>query len=426
MMNGNRTDLPVAVIGAGPVGLAAAAHLLEWGREPLILEASSQVGQHVREWAHVRMFSPWKLNVDEAARRLLRRHGWEEPHAEHHPSGGDLVRAYLEPLARTPEIRERLRLGASVTSVARRDMDRLKDAGRDASPFLLRAGADHELQVEAAAVVDTSGTWRTPNPLGANGLAVRGEADAHDRIHYRIPDVSGERRSRFLGRRTLVVGSGHSAFNVLHDLAALQREDPRTRVDWLVRATEPHQIFEGGENDPLSEREELKRRVHGLVESGHFRLIPGGRIDGVDSSDRGLVAWNHGHPLEPVDEIVACTGFRPDFRGSSEIRLALDAVTESPWKLATHIDPNIHDCGSVPAHGVDELAHPEPGFYLAGIKSYGRAPNFLLTTGYEAVRSIAAELGGDPVAARRIQRNLPGGVHPCAGPEAQRAPTCCA
>ncbi|MGC7272867.1 flavoprotein, partial [Mycobacteroides abscessus subsp. abscessus] len=88
----------------------------------------------------------------------------------------------------------------------------------------------------------------------------------------------------------------------------------------------------------------------------------------------------------------------------SEVRLDLDPILQAPAKLAPEIDPNLHSCGSVPPHGATELAHPdEPGLYLVGMKSYGRAPTFLALTGYEQVRSVAAELAGDHEAAQRVE-----------------------
>jgi len=108
-----------------------------------------------------------------------------------------------------------------------------------------------------------------------------------------------------------------------------------------------------------------------------------------------------------ADTVVVATGFRPDLDMLREVRLGLDEVVEAPTRLAPLIDPNLHSCGTVPPHGVDELSHPEPGFWLAGMKSYGRAPTFLLLTGYEQVRSIADELAGDRDAARRIELVLP-------------------
>jgi len=75
--------------------------------------------------------------------------------------------------------------------------------------------------------------------------------------------------------------------------------------------------------------------------------------------------------------------------------------------LAPLIDPNHHSCGTVPPHGVDELTHPELGYYAIGVKSYGRAPTFLLATGYEQARSVVAALAGDWEAARDVQLHLP-------------------
>jgi hypothetical protein len=108
-----------------------------------------------------------------------------------------------------------------------------------------------------------------------------------------------------------------------------------------------------------------------------------------------------------VDQIVVATGFRPDLAPIRELRVALDPILEAPPALAPLIDPNLHSCGTVPPHGVVELSHPEPGFYIAGSKSYGRAPTFLMATGYEQVRSIVAEIAGDHEAARRVELVLP-------------------
>jgi hypothetical protein len=105
--------------------------------------------------------------------------------------------------------------------------------------------------------------------------------------------------------------------------------------------------------------------------------------------------------------VIGATGFRPDLSLLGELRLDLDDRVEAARALAPLIDPNVHSCGSVPPHGVDELTHPDDGVYVVGMKSYGRAPTFLLRTGYEQVRSIAAALAGDWEAARRVELVLP-------------------
>src|SRR5262245_57473854 len=149
----------VAVIGAGPVGLAAAAHVLERGMKPVVLEAGERVGHAVLQWGHVRMFSPWSYNVDKAAERLLGAQRWNRPDASHYPTGGELVEHYLEPLAMRTQLKEHVRTKARVISVARVGFDKVKTIGRDKAPFEVRyrngRGPD---TLRAAAVIDASGT----------------------------------------------------------------------------------------------------------------------------------------------------------------------------------------------------------------------------------------------------------------------------
>jgi hypothetical protein len=407
----DRSSLPVVVIGAGPVGLAAAAHLLERGIEPLILERGARVGSSMREWGHVRLFSPWRYVVDRAAGDLLRQDGWQDPDPEAYPTGGDIVGRYLEPLAAQPALRDCIRLNSEVVSVTRDRFDKMKTPGRDEAPFLVtvRTPDGAEEDILARAVIDSSGTWMTPNPLGASGRPASGERALADHIAYGIPDVLGAARERYAGKRVLVVGSGHSAFNALLDLVRLADEAPGTEITWAIRkpANRLQNLFGGGENDALPARGELGARVHALVGAGRLRLETGVHITKLALTDDGIVAWSGDRALAPVDEIIGATGFRPDLEPLSELRLGLDPAVDSPTALAPLIDPNVHSCGSVPPHGAMELQHPETDFYIVGMKSYGRAPTFLMLTGYEQVRSIAAALAGDWAAARDVQLVLP-------------------
>lgn len=104
---------------------------------------------------------------------------------------------------------------------------------------------------------------------------------------------------------------------------------------------------------------------------------------------------------------MCATGQRPDLAITSELRVKLDPGLESTEALGPLIDPNVHSCGTVRPHGHRELAHPEPGFYTIGVKSYGRAPTFLMATGYEQARSVVAALAGDLQAAGRVELDLP-------------------
>lgn len=397
---------PVAVIGAGPVGLAAAAHLISRGLEPLIFEAGTAVGSSIREWGHVRVFSPWEFNLDPAAVELLERHDWTAPAADGYPTGSEIVERYLEPLAATPEIAPALHLEARVVGVTRAGIDKLKDAGRDETPFELVVDEQgEERRYLASAVIDASGTWTRPNPLGA-GLPATGERELAERIDYGIPDVLGGARARYAGKRVVVVGSGHSAFNAILDLVALRDSEPTTQIVWAIRGGAPGRKYGGGGDDQLPARGALGEAVRRLVEDGSIALAAGFQTRSVTTAGDAVVLRD-GEREIVADEVIAATGFRPDLSLLGELRLDLDDRVEAARALAPLIDPNLHSCGSVPPHGVDELSHPDAGVYMVGMKSYGRAPTFLLRTGYEQARSVVAALAGDWEAARHVELVLP-------------------
>jgi thioredoxin reductase len=404
-----RTERPVVVIGAGPVGLAAAVHLADRRQPFLVLEAGPAAGTHVQAWGHVQVFSPWRYNVDALARTRLRAAGWAEPDREALPTGAELVTAYLEPLAKLPEIAPHLRFGARVTAVARASHDKMKTVGREHAPFEVRIStAAGEESVLARAVIDASGTYAMANPLGANGLPAVGEREGRPGICYGIPDVLGTGRHRYAGRAVAVVGSGHSAFNALLDLARLRESAPGTTITWVMRRDDAAGAYGGGAADALPARGQLGAHLRALVDADQMRLVAGFRTHRLEQGERGILLHDAtGRSAGPFDHIVAVTGFRPDLAMLGELRLDLDPAVESLRALATLIDPNIHSCGTVPPHGVAELRHPEPGFYIVGMKSYGRAPTFLMLTGYEQVRSVVAELAGDVDAARRVELILP-------------------
>lgn len=433
----------VAVIGAGPVGLAAAAHLLERGLQPIVLEAGPEAGHSVRQWQHVKLFSPWQYNVDKAAARLLAPIGWNSPDPHVYPTGAELLERYIEPLATKTALKDMIRTSSRVTSVGRVGFDKAKTKGRENAKFEIRYqnGKGPEI-VRADAVIDASGTWQSPNPAGANGLPALGEREAQRKISYGMPDVLGRDRGRFAGKTVAVLGAGHSAIGTLVDLTTLSQQVPGTIVIWLLRGNDPAKSFGGGANDKLVARGELGTHFASLVASGQVRVEAGFPVAAIAPVDGQLhVATGTGgggrHVL--VDELIVATGFRPDLSMLSEIRLRLDPAIEAPVALAPLIDPNEHSCGTVRPHGARELQQDDPGFYFAGIKSYGRAPTFLMVTGYEQVRSIAADIAGDREAAERVELELPetgvctrGGVEGhatasscCGGPARAEISACC-
>ncbi len=417
---------PVVVIGAGPVGMSAAVQLLDRGLEVVILEAADDVAASQRDWGHVRLFSPWRYNMDKTAVRFLDAAGWTSPPAEEMPTGEELYRLYLRPLARLPRLRERIRLGQRVTGVSRVGLDKTRTEGRAELPFLVRTPAE---EILAHAVIDASGTWWTPNPVGASGLPARGEAELAHRIHYGVPDVLGAHRVRYAGKTTLVVGAGHSAANSIISLIELARTSPGTKVHWATRSADLSRVFGGGDADGLPARGRLGSELRALVDSGALKVAPrlriqelretGGRIDVLGTRD-GIP-----HSVHGMDAIIAATGQRPDLSITRELRLGLDPALECSEALGPLIDPNIHSCGTVRPHGAIELAHPEPGFYIVGSKSYGRAPTFLLATGYEQARSVAAMIAGDRTGALRVELDLPETGVCKSDLGADEAPGCC-
>ena len=196
---------PVAVIGAGPVGLAAAAHLISRNIPVKVYEAGDTVAANVRDWAHVRLFSPWSLNADHAAKALLKRHGWQEPHGDTMPTGGDLYEAYLRPLADTPEMRAVIETKATVKAISRQGIGKVVTRGREDRPFSLLVQNGALRMDQARAIIDASGTWQNPNPMGASGFPAVGETAASEFIAYGIPDVLG-RRPPALCRQTRAGG----------------------------------------------------------------------------------------------------------------------------------------------------------------------------------------------------------------------------
>lgn len=419
------------------MGLTAAAHLVSRGQPFVVLEAGGEVGAAVRQWGHVTMFSPWRYTADREARRLLAATGWQAPPDDVLPTGSDLIEHYVQPLSRLPEIAPHIRLNARIVAVGRKDFDKVRTKGRDAQPFELHLASGEVL--EARAVIDASGTWSRPNPAGSSGLAVPGERENADRVAYGIPDVAGSARARYAGKKVVVVGSGHSAFNVILDLLALAAQAPGTDITWVMRRENLDTVWGGGAADALEARGALGARAKRAVEAGHLTVLSPYRVRAIARSGDSLIITGALRGVESsitADEMIVCTGFRPDLEMLNEVRINTDSWLECAAALGPLIDPNEHSCGTVRPHGAKELAHPEKDFFVIGMKSYGRAPTFLLATGFEQARSVVAQLSGDFAAAARVELELPetgvcnttasaGAGGCCGGPAPAEVDACC-
>ncbi|MFC5591561.1 NAD(P)-binding domain-containing protein [Sporosarcina soli] len=406
------SSLPVVVIGAGPIGLAAAAHLAKAGEKFIVLEAGPCVGNHILQWGHVRLFSPWQYNVDKAARELLEKQGWEAPSPVDLPTGKELVEGYLKPVASLPEIQPYIHLNTKVLSVSKKGLDKMKSANRENVPFLIYVDHNGKTeQIEAKAVIDATGTWGQPNPINADGVWTENERALQSHIHYGIPDINGDNRDKYLGKRIAVIGSGHSGINTILELSQLNESNSDKKIIWILRKNNVEEAYGGEEKDALQARGELGLEIHQLVDSGQVEVYTPYRVQNVLMEDEALTIVGdlrgESVSIQGVDEVIVNTGSRPDFSFLNEIRVCIDSATESVEALAPLIDPNLHSCGTVRPHGEEELRQPEKNFYIVGMKSYGRAPTFLMATGYEQVRSIVAYLTGDYESAKKVELDLP-------------------
>lgn len=402
-------ELPIAILGAGPVGLAAAAHLANSGERFILLESGDSVGSNILNWGHVRLFSPWQYNIDKMAKKILENHSWNAPVLDRLPLGSELVNEYLKPLANSPEIKPYLSLNTKVVSISKKGLDKMKNANREISSFVLYLEQNGMTKrVEARAVIDATGTWSQPNPINADSIWTKEERELNQHIYYGIPDINGEHRENYKGKRVAVVGGGHSAINTILELSQLNDE---VNITWIIRKKSVEDAYGGEEKDALEARGELGSRIHQLVDAGRIKVYTPFLIHQLTKKNDSIEIVGESNGCETtlprVDEIISNTGSRPDFSFLREIRLSIDSSTESVEALAPLIDPNFHSCGTVRPHGEEVLRQPEKDFYIVGMKSYGRTPTFLMATGYEQVRSIVAHLTGDFESARKVELDLP-------------------
>ena len=408
-----KESLPVAVIGAGPVGLAAAAHLTQRNIPFILFEAAESVGANILSWQHVRVFSPWQYNIDKAARKLLLSAGWQSPDEDALPTGRELYKNYFEPLASLSLLKPFIHTQSKVVAIGRKNIDKMKSWGREELPFVLQVHHKNEgiRFYEVKAVIDASGTWNSPNPIGSGGVFAAGELESSNKITYGIPDVSGGLKDRYKNKSIAVVGGGHSAVNTIIELDKLKKEFPHTMIHWILRKGNVQDIYGGQEKDALEARGALGIKIEQLVNDDRVNVYTPFQVQEIREHEGKLVLIGHQQDelmaLPGIDEIISNTGSRPDFSFLREVRLSVDASLESSAAIAELIDPNIHSCGTVRPHGEKELRHEDEGFYIVGSKSYGRAPTFLMATGYEQVRSVVAAIAGDREAARKVELELP-------------------
>ena len=403
----------IAVIGAGPVGLDAALAARQRGHRVTVYEAAPHPAGHLRSWGHVRLFSPWSMNVSSRMRDALAEAGRPlEVDENASPTGHELADRVLDPLWALPEPASGLRLGTRVVAVGRESTLKHEEIGspvRSRRPFrlLLTDENGREWVEHHDVVLDCSGTYGNPNPLGDGGIPAPGESRLAGRIHHRIPDLASE-GEHWRGQTVLLVGAGHSAQTAARDLAEFAARHPDTRVLWSIRRGGPD--WEVQDDDPLPLRSRLTRDARSVAEgsSGHVRLLPGTSVDSL-APEGGVVqvrlrrrGSGGGGPSEAeeattvveVDRILALTGGVGDHTLYRQLQVHECYATSGPMKLAAALlgAGGGEDCLDQTSHGAESLMNPEPDFFILGDKSYGRNNTFLLTVGWSQVDEVFSVL----------------------------------
>ena len=397
----------LAIIGAGPVGLEAAAAALDHGFDVHVFERG-EVGAHPLAWGHVRMFTPWRMNLGPHSTARLNAAGWTAPEAKAFPTGLELAERYLQPLARLPELKDRIHTHAQVVHASRKGAlkgDSVGKSERREHPFrlLVRDAGGRESFLHAFALIDASGVYGQPNWAGDGGIPARSELYLAPQLSYHLEDVLGLSRARYAGKRTLVIGAGASAATTVTGLAKLAAEVPGTSVVWAMRAS-PAALDPGLADDPLPERRALNAAARALAHGSDasVTVIGGAVVEGFEfnsATHRYRVALHIGEQarVEEVDQVIVNTGFGPDNALYRELQVHECYATRAPMKLAAALlGAAAGDCLTTPAFGADVLVNPEPDFFILGHKSYGRSPHFLLETGYQQADDVVSHLAAAP------------------------------
>jgi hypothetical protein len=438
---GAETRPHLAIVGAGPIGLEAALAAADAGLPFTLYEAGPEAAANLRAWGHVRLFTPWDMNVSPRMRRHLEAAGEAPPAGDACPTGSELAELCRR-VAALPEVAPRLRLGTRVQAVGREGLlkhEEIATAERGRRPFRLLLAADGGRTGEGAAprrewiehagvVIDATGTWGHPNSLGDGGIPAPGERQLGGEIRRAIPDLARE-AADWAGRTVLLAGAGASAQTAARDLAQLARTAPGTRVIWALRRAEPS--WGSPPHDPLPERARLAAVARELAggESPAVAAERGVVVEGVEKIARGGPVGDLGHSgdsgedggpegrfvvtlrrasapasgvgREPgngalqvtVDRVLSLTGAVGDHQLYRQLQVHECYATSGPIKLsAALLGAAAGDCLEQTSHGVEALTNPEPGFFILGSKSYGRNNAFLLRVGWEQVAEVFAAL----------------------------------
>jgi thioredoxin reductase len=400
------TPARIAILGAGPIGLEAALYARFLGYEVVIYERG-RVSEHVQQWRHVRMFSPFAMNRSPLAIAALTAQDetYQPPADDALLTGAEFFERYLRALAECDLLSDSLRLGQQVVSVGRENFLKGELPGREERGefdfrLLVRDSEGREFIENADVMIDTTGVFGQPNWFGGGGVPAPGERALRAEVDYHLPDVLGAQRERFAGRHVLLIGAGLSAATNVVALAQLAREAPSMRVTWITRrGAAPSQPgpLPLIENDRLPARAALARAANEACEAGTaVTYWPNTDVEAVHREGEAFVVELSGehNGSFAFDRIIANVGYRPDDRLYEELQVHTCYASGGPMKLAAKLSgASSGDCLDQVAHGPQSLLNPEPNFYVLGAKSYGRNSSFLLSVGLRQIVEVFSIIG---------------------------------
>jgi thioredoxin reductase len=371
-----KPPLHIAVIGAGPIGIEAALYARTCGCTVAVYDRGP-IGEHIRRWGHVRMFTPFGMNSTPLGLAELRREKGSRslPAEADLLTGREFVDSYLTPLAETETLLESLHLECAVLQVGRATSVK-KSETDERRPFrlLVREAKGQERIDTADVILDCTGTFNTPNRLGDGNIPAVGELGAKPHIAWGLEDILGEKRSHFAGKSIALIGDSYSAATTICALAQLAEENNDTWVFWLSRGPRGAPLPRIA-NDPLKERDRLAVKANSLATrcDGNLEFHPQTVLDEVISHGANdgfrIVGRTNGKPVSwDIERVIANVGYRPDLRVCDGLRV--DEPTGAPETR-------------------------EAGYFILGAKSYGRDSGFLMRDGFDQIRRVFAQLTGN-------------------------------
>ena len=392
-------DLPtIAIIGAGPIGLEATLYARYLGY-PVTLFEKGDTAAHVREWEHVPMFSPFGMNSSSLGISAIQAQNPSHvmPEADRTHTGKEWIDQYLEPLAKSDLVRPCLRAKNRVLAVGRDTAHQTPTDSREDAPFRILVSDETETQriEHADIVIDTSGSWGHPNPMGMGNIYAVGESpDLREQLPDKtklqrgIPDLAKLEISK--GARFAIIGSGFSAATNVLQLKTLQEHSPDIRGVWLTRgrgaATGPLAVLE---NDALPQRDALARDANAVAnDSSWLEWKPEVEVTEIQCLEECFQLTLSNDEQIEVEYLIGNTGSTGDFEMLSGLQIHRCYVSGGPMAWAASMADASSDCLQQTSPGPEAIKTTEPNCFIIGSKAYGNDPRFLFATGLQQIRDV--------------------------------------